>query len=120
MESADGIFSAAGGGLAVLLAFVIFAVFDSYSNARSAAGQEAVASQQMYSTAGFFPDKADQLRGETVCYARAVIHQEWPAMQHSRRRARWSRTGSTGWTRPSSKPRSSGTAREPPWSTGWR
>jgi hypothetical protein len=84
MESADGIFSAAGGGLAVLLAFVIFAVFDSYSNARSAAGEEAVASQQMYSTAGFFPDKADELRGETVCYARAVVNLEWPAMQHRR------------------------------------
>ncbi len=63
MESADGIFSAAGAGLAVLLAFVIFTVFDSYANARTAAGQEAVAAQQMYSTAGFFPDTADQLRG---------------------------------------------------------
>jgi hypothetical protein len=84
MESADGIFSAAGGGLAVLLAFVIFAVFDSYSNARSAAGEEAVATQQMYSTAGFFPDTADRLRGQTVCYARAVIDDEWPAMQHRR------------------------------------
>jgi hypothetical protein len=80
MESADGVFSAAGAGLAVLLAFVIFAVFDSYSNARSAAGEEAVASQQMYSTAGFFPDQTSTLRGETVCYSRAVIHDEWPAM----------------------------------------
>jgi hypothetical protein len=87
MESADGIFSAAAGGLAVLLAFVIFAVFDSYSNARSAAGEEAVATQQMYSTAGFFPASAEQLRGETVCYARAVISYEWPAMQHGRESA---------------------------------
>ena len=82
MESADGIFSAAGAGLAVLLAFVIFAVFDSYSTARSSSGQEAVAAQQMYSTAGFFPDQADALRGETICYSRAVIDQEWPAMPH--------------------------------------
>lgn len=80
MESADGIFSAAGAGLAVLLAFVIFAVFDSYANARSAAGQEAVASQQMYATAAFFPDKMAELRGEDVCYARAVIHDEWPEL----------------------------------------
>lgn len=80
MESADGIFSAAGAGLAVLLAFVIFAVFDSYANARSAAGEEAVATQQMYATAGFFPASADQLRGEAVCYDRAVIHDEWPDM----------------------------------------
>ena len=40
MESADGIFSAAGAGLAVLLAFVICAVFDSYSSARQATGAE--------------------------------------------------------------------------------
>jgi uncharacterized membrane protein (DUF485 family) len=84
MESADGIFSAAGAGLAVLLAFVIFTVFESYSNARDAAGDEAVATQQMYSTAGFFPDKTAELRGEVVCYARSVIHDEWPAMQHDR------------------------------------
>lgn len=82
MESADGIFSAAGAALAVLLAFVIFTVFESYSNARNAAGEEAVAAQQMYSTAGFFPDKTDELRGEVICYSRAVIHDEWPAMAH--------------------------------------
>ncbi len=82
MESADGIFSAAGAGLAVLLAFVIFTVFESYENGREAAGQEAVAAQQMYQTAGFFPDKSDELRGEVVCYSRSVIHLDWPAMQH--------------------------------------
>ena len=84
MESADGIFAAAGAGLAVLLAFVIFTVFESYSNGRNATGEEAVAVQQMYSTAAFFPAQADDLRGEAVCYARSVIHEEWPAMQHNR------------------------------------
>src|SRR5215467_10269371 len=83
MESADGIFSAAGAGLAVVLAFVIFTVFSSYENGRNAAGQEAVAAQQMYQTAGFFPDKADELRGEVICYSRSVIHDDWPAMQHN-------------------------------------
>lgn len=84
MESADGIFSAAGAGLAVVLAFVIFTVFSSYENARNAAGQEAVAVQQMYQTAGFFPDQTDALRGQTICYSRSVIHDEWPDMQHNR------------------------------------
>jgi hypothetical protein len=82
MESADGIFSAAGAGLAVILAFVIFTVFSSYENGREASGQEAVAAQQMFQTAGFFPDRADQLRGQVICYSRSVIHAEWPAMQH--------------------------------------
>jgi hypothetical protein len=84
MESADGIFSAAGAGLAVVLAFVIFTVFNSYENGRDAAGAEAVAAQQMYSTAGFFPDKTDELRGEVVCYGRSVVHAEWPDMAHGR------------------------------------
>jgi hypothetical protein len=87
MESADGIFSAAGAGLAVLLAFVIFTVFESYENGREAAGQEAVAAQQMYQTAGFFPDKTQELRGEVICYSRSVIQLEWPDMQHGRESA---------------------------------
>ena len=87
MESADGIFSAAGAGLAVVLAFVIFTVFESYANGRDASGQEAVAVQQMYSTAGFFPDQQDRLRGEAICYGRSVIHDEWPAMQHGQESA---------------------------------
>src|SRR6478672_7926730 len=45
MEPADGIFGAAGAGLAVLLAFVIFTVFESYQNARTGTGTEAVATQ---------------------------------------------------------------------------
>jgi hypothetical protein len=87
MESADGIFSAAGAGLAVLLAFVIFTVFNSYENGRSAAGEEAVAAQQMYQTAGFFPDKTEALRGDVICYARSVIHDEWPKMADGRESA---------------------------------
>lgn len=87
MESADGIFSAAGAGLAVLLAFVIFTVFESYENGREAAGKEAVAAQQMYQTAGFFPDKTEELRGDVICYSRSVIHVEWPDMQHGRESA---------------------------------
>ena len=82
MESADGIFSAAGAGLAVILAFVIFTVFSSYENGRNAAGEEAVAAQQMFQTSGFFPDSADELRGEVICYSRSVVHDDWPAMQH--------------------------------------
>src|SRR4051812_12787041 len=82
MESADGIYEATAAAVAVLIAFVIFTVFTSYQNARSSTGEEAVAAQQMYQTAGYFPDKTDQLRGEVICYSRSVIHDEWPAMAH--------------------------------------
>lgn len=76
--------SAAGAGLAVVLAFVIFTVFSSHESGRSASGQEAVAVRQMFQTAGFFPDQAVPLRGEAICYGRSVVHEEWPAMQDER------------------------------------
>jgi len=83
MEPADGIFGAAGAGLAVLLAFVIFTVFESYQSARTGTGTEAVATQQLYATAGFFdPPGSNRLKGEVICYARSVIHDEWPDMAH--------------------------------------
>ena len=83
MESADGIFSAAAAGLTVLLAFVIFTVFDSYQHARTGAGTEAIATQQLYATAGYFDQPyRDALRGDVICYAHAVVDDEWPDMSH--------------------------------------
>jgi len=84
MEDAGEIFSTVGTGLAVLVAFLIVAAFGHYQNARDAVGKEAVAVQQQYVMATYF-DEADSnaLQGEVVCYARAVVDDEWPAMQAS-------------------------------------
>ena len=83
MEDAGEIFSTVGTGLAVLVAFLIVAAFGHYQNARDAVGKEAVAVQQQYVMASYFDD-ADRtaLQGEVLCYARAVVTEEWPAMQH--------------------------------------
>ena len=84
MEDAGEIFSTVGTGLAVLIAFLIVAAFGHYQSARDAVGQEAVAVQQQYVMASYF-DEADStaLQGEVICYARAVVDDEWPAMQAS-------------------------------------
>jgi len=84
MEDAGEIFSTVGTGLAVLIAFLIVAAFGHYQSARDAVGMEAVAVQQQYVMATYF-DEADSnaLQGEVVCYARAVVDDEWPAMQAS-------------------------------------
>jgi len=83
MPAAAGIFSTAGTGLAVLLAFLIVATFNSYQAARDAAGVEAVASLQLYAMAGYFDEPTSTaLKGDTICYSRAVIYDGWPAMQH--------------------------------------
>jgi hypothetical protein len=82
MEDAGEIFSAVATGLAVLVAFLIVATFDSYHSAREAAGEEAVAVQQQYVMSSYFDSTdSDELRGEIICYSRAVVDDEWPAMQ---------------------------------------
>jgi hypothetical protein len=67
---------------AVVLAFVILAAFQTYNGAKAGAQSEASAMLEMARTAAFFPPaQRDQLRGDVACYGRAVVHQEWPAMQ---------------------------------------
>ena len=81
-EVAAGVFGVVGTGYAVLLGFVIFSVFGSYNSAREYVAQEAVAMRQLSSTAGYFrPGDAQELRGELICYGRAVVSDEWPAMR---------------------------------------
>src|SRR5215469_2510275 len=73
----------AGTIFAVVLAFVIFAGFQTYDGARAGAQSEAAAVLDMGRTAAFFPPTArDQVRTDLVCYGRAVVSQEWPAMRN--------------------------------------
>src|SRR5262245_5763644 len=65
-----------------VLAFVIFLALESYQRARSEAGVEAVAVTELDRVADAFPPlERARLQGGLVCYARAVIHDEWPAMR---------------------------------------
>src|SRR5262249_26075237 len=90
-DRAAGVFGVTGTGFAVLLAFVIFLSFSSYDRAREKASVEAVAVSQPFRTAQLFrtatlfsPDARRQLHGELICYARAVIHDEWRTMRDER------------------------------------
>jgi hypothetical protein len=81
-DRAAGVFGVTGTGFAVLLAFVIFLAFSSYDRARQQASVEASAISQLYRTANLFPAETQpQLHGELICYARAVIHDEWRTMR---------------------------------------
>jgi hypothetical protein len=81
-DRAAGIFGVLATGFAVLLGFVVFLAFESFDTSRSGAEAEAEIVTQQFETAQFFPVAArGPLSGELVCYARAVIHQEWPAME---------------------------------------
>jgi hypothetical protein len=67
---------------AVVLAFVTLASFQTYQGARTGSATEADAVLDMARTANLFPPaQRDQLRSDFVCYGRAVVDQEWPAMR---------------------------------------
>jgi hypothetical protein len=85
---AGDVFGVIGTAFAVLLAFVIFLAFESYETAREQAREEADAVREHYATTSFLsPPVRDELRGQLICYSRAVIDDEWPAMKHQRRSA---------------------------------
>ena len=76
-----GVFSVLGVAFAVLLAFVLFMAFEGYIRAQDGASREAVAVTELLRTASLFPEpQSDELRGDLVCYARAVVSDEWPKM----------------------------------------
>ena len=81
-DRAAGVFGVLATGFAVLLGFVVFLAFESFDTSRSGAEAEAEIVEQQFETAQFFPIAVRaRLSGEIVCYARTVIHQEWPQMQ---------------------------------------
>lgn len=77
-----GSLSVIGTMFAVMLAFVILYSLQSFQHAREGASIEAVAVTELSAVASVFPPPAnDDLRGDLVCYGRAVVHDEWPAMR---------------------------------------
>ena len=80
-DRAAGVFGVLATGFAVLLGFVVFLSFESYDTSRSGAETEAQIVTQQFETAQLFPVAARApLSGALVCYARTVVHQEWPQM----------------------------------------
>jgi hypothetical protein len=80
-DRAAGVFGVLATGFAVLIGFVVFLSFESYDTSRSGAESEAQIVVQQFETAQFMPAAARKpLSRELVCYARNVVHEEWPDM----------------------------------------
>jgi len=78
---AAGVFGILATSFAVLLAFMIYLAFTAYANTSAGADTEAELVAQQIETAQLLPPAQRlDLASELVCYGRAVIHQEWPAM----------------------------------------
>jgi hypothetical protein len=81
-DRAAGVFGVLATGFAVLLGFVVFLAFESFDTSRSGAETEAQIVREQSETAQLFPVAVRaRLSGELVCYARTVIHTEWPKME---------------------------------------
>jgi hypothetical protein len=81
-DRAAGVFGVLATGFAVLLGFVVFLAFESFDTSRSGAEAEAQIVREQFETAQLFPVAVRaRLSGELVCYARTVIHSEWPKMK---------------------------------------
>jgi hypothetical protein len=86
VERGAGTFAFIGTAFAVLLAFVVLEAFQSFNDAKVGAEEEASTILQLSRTADFFsPKERDPLEGDLICYARGVIHEEWPAMERGAR-----------------------------------
>jgi hypothetical protein len=81
-DRAAGVFGVLATGFAVLLGLVVFLAFTSFDASRSGAEAEALVVAQQFETAQFLPPEAGRrLSDELVCYARSVVHVEWPRME---------------------------------------
>src|SRR3954452_14422531 len=81
-DRAGGVFGVLAGGFAILAGFMVVLPFQSFDTARSGAEAEARVVSHQFETVQLLPSPArEQLSGELVCYARNVVHEEWPRMQ---------------------------------------
>jgi hypothetical protein len=79
-DRAAGVFGVLATVFALLSGFVVFLAFESYDTSRSGAEAEARIVAHQFETVQFLPAR-QRLSGELVCYARNVVHQEWPKMK---------------------------------------
>jgi hypothetical protein len=81
-DRASGVFGVLAGGFAIFAGFIIFLAFTSYDQSRTGGETEALTVTQQLETAELLPSAIhDRMTGQLVCYARSVVHQEWPQME---------------------------------------
>ena len=84
-QHAAGAFTVTGTIFAVLVGFVFLLAFNSYSDARKSAQDEARAATSLFHIAQRFPAvDRDRLQTDVVCYSRSVVSSEWPTMAGDR------------------------------------
>lgn len=72
---------------AVLLAFVVIAVWEDFEDAKADASSEAAAVWLLFQDARMLGEEGDAARAATVAYATSVVDDEWPEMSRHQREA---------------------------------
>src|SRR3954452_17885253 len=81
-DRAAGVFGVLATGFAILAGFVVVLAFESYDASRTGAPAEARTVWHQFETVQLLPPPVRaRMSGELVCYARSVIHREWPQMR---------------------------------------
>ena len=85
-ERREPVFAFAGVLYALVIGFVLAYALDGYQTAETAAGTEADSVSSLSRAATLFDaESRDRIGHELICYSRAVVDDEWPAMEHGRR-----------------------------------
>src|SRR4051812_21186797 len=80
-DRAAGVFGVLATGFAILAGFVVVLAFQSYDTSRTGAQAEARIVAHQFETVQLLPERIrPRMSGDLVCYARSVVHQEWPRM----------------------------------------
>lgn len=81
-EASNQVFTIVAGLHAVLVAFILIALFDAVSDAEDASYQEADGLVAVtWAGDAIFQDMGEEVRALSRTYATTVIHEEWPAMR---------------------------------------
>ena len=79
---AAGALTVIGTMFAVLLAFTIFYALQNYQRARDGGTMEAISVTELHNVADVLEGHTgERLHGDLICYSRAVVSDEWPAME---------------------------------------
>ncbi len=82
-DRASGPFGFLGAGFVILLGFVIFLSFGTYDTARTQSEVEATAVLDQFAAVEVMPlALRANAQAQVICYARSVVHQEWPMMKN--------------------------------------
>src|SRR3954452_1700991 len=81
-DRAAGVFGVLATGFAILAGFVVVLAFQSYDMSRTGAQADARIVWHQFETVQLLPESVRaRMSGDLVCYARNVVHEEWPQME---------------------------------------